>query len=300
MKKSILLIVIILIVVVGMYYISNTPDSVEAGYLNTTYLIDNKPVELTNGLSEEQIPNSASKVVTKYFGNELKTDLNNDGREDIVFLLTQETSGSGVFFYVAASLNTEEGWVGSHTTFLSDRIAPQTTEISENFTNRDVIVVNYADRNPDEPMSAKPSIGQSVWLKFDPETMQFGEIVKDFEGEANPEMMTLHMKSWEWIQTDYNDGTVITPNKLDNFIIIFKEDNTFSATTDCNLMSSTYEIDGNKIEFSENISMTRKFCQDSQEQEFATILRKVSSFFFTNKGELVLETKLDGGSSTFR
>src|SRR3954465_2344053 len=40
--------------------------------------------------------------VTRYFGKELKADLNDDGREDFVFVLTQQRGGSGTFFYVVA------------------------------------------------------------------------------------------------------------------------------------------------------------------------------------------------------
>ena len=44
-----------------------------------------------------------------------------------------------------AALNTEAGWIGSQTTLLGDRIAPQTTELSQNPNHKNVIVVNYAD-----------------------------------------------------------------------------------------------------------------------------------------------------------
>ena len=37
----------------------------------------------------------ARRIVTRYFGHELETDLNDDGREDVVFLVTQGRGGSG-------------------------------------------------------------------------------------------------------------------------------------------------------------------------------------------------------------
>lgn len=159
-------------------------------FKNATYIIDGRPITLVDGLSDvEVLPGSATKIVTRYFGNEVKHDLNGDGREDVVFLLTQETGGNGIFFYVVAALNTETGYVGSHALFLSDRIAPQTTEVDEgktaNGTNRqNVIVVNYATRLPTEPFTASPSLGKSIWIKLDPTTMQFAEVAKDFEGES--------------------------------------------------------------------------------------------------------------------
>ena len=33
-------------------------------------------------------------------------------------------------------------------------------------------------------MSAQPSQGKSLYLKLDPDLMQFGEVVQDFEGES--------------------------------------------------------------------------------------------------------------------
>ena len=123
-------------------------------------------------------------MLTRYFGNDLAIDLNNDGREDKVFLVTQESSGSGIFYYVLAALNTEEGYLGSDGYFLGDRIAPQTTEVSPNPKHKNVVVINYADRLPSEPMSTPPSQGKSVYLKLDPVTRQWGIVAPNFEGEA--------------------------------------------------------------------------------------------------------------------
>lgn len=157
-------------------------------YKNATYIIESRPITLTNGLSEVEAATGSSKIITRYFGNEVRHDLNDDGREDIVFLLTQETGGSGIFYYVVAALNTPDGYIGSEALFLGDRIAPQTTHMDEGKTARgtnrqNVIVVNYAVRLPNEPFTTQPSLGKSMWLKLDPTTMQFGEVAQNFEGE---------------------------------------------------------------------------------------------------------------------
>lgn len=161
----------------------------EAGYSsdykNAEYLIDGHKIKLQNGIAEtESVPGSASKITTRYFGNELSYDLNNDGREDVIFLLTQEMGGSGTFFYAIAALNTRDGYIGSDGYFLGDRIAPQTINVSPNPRHKNVIVVNYVDRALDEPMTARPSVGKSVYLKLNAETMQWGIVVADFEGES--------------------------------------------------------------------------------------------------------------------
>jgi len=121
--------------------------------------------------SIELVPGSASKTITKYFGNEIKKDLNGDGKQDIAFLLTQDTGGSGTFFYVVAAINNENGYSGSHAFLLGDRIAPQNTESGP----QNSIIVNYADRAPQENMTVSPSIGKSIRLILDSNTMKFRE-----------------------------------------------------------------------------------------------------------------------------
>src|SRR3989344_8079127 len=174
MTKTFLFILIALVVVVGGFYALNgyiykekqakeRPAPV-LSYKDATYVVDGTRVKLENGFSEiEASPGSASKIVTRYFGNEVTQDLDGDGREDIVFLLIQEGGGTGVFFYVVAALNKEAGYEGSHALFLGDRIAPQTTEKGKG----KIVIVNYAERAPDESFGARPSIGKSLWLILD-------------------------------------------------------------------------------------------------------------------------------------
>lgn len=128
---------------------------------NATYIIEGKEFTLVNGKSEKEIaPGSASKIITQYFGNEVKADFNGDGIEDVAVLLTQDSGGSGTFYYVAVALGLKDGYKGTNAIFLGDRIAPQTTE----FQNGEIIV-NYADRKPGEPMVAIPSVGVSKYVK---------------------------------------------------------------------------------------------------------------------------------------
>src|SRR4051812_27969272 len=112
MKKIILGIVIVAALLTVVFYAFNAhiysekQADIAADYKDTEYRIDGIPVQLKDGVAEiEAAPGSVSKITTRYFGSEYMTDLDNDGREDIVFFLTQETGGSGVFYYVVAALN---------------------------------------------------------------------------------------------------------------------------------------------------------------------------------------------------
>lgn len=154
-------------------------------YKNTSYMIDGKLVRLTDGYNESEVfPGSVLKTVTRYFGNELLVDLDGDGDDDITFILTQETGGSGTFYYAVAAINTESGYVGSDGYLLGDRIAPQSTNVSQNPRHKNVVVFNYVERARDEPMSAPPSVGKSVHLKLVPETVRWGIVEPDFVGES--------------------------------------------------------------------------------------------------------------------
>lgn len=159
MQKAILYILGILIVIGGGCYIwkngnkpaENTQEgntTQETSYKDATYMIEGKESKLTD-------------PGVKYFGNEAVGDLNGDGKEDIVFLLTYDGGGSGTFYYVTAALKTDNGYRGTSAVFIGDRIAPQSTEIKDG-----KVIVNYGDRKPNEPMTASPSVGVSKYLKI--------------------------------------------------------------------------------------------------------------------------------------
>lgn len=142
-----------------------------------TYLVDGRSITLVDGLSElETAPGAASKLVTRYFGNGVELDLDGDGALDQAFLLQQEGGGSGTFFYVVAAMGTAEGYRGTNAIFLGDRIAPQSTHPAGDDPSQ--FIVNYADRNPGEPMSARPSVGVS--RRF---AVRGGELVEVGAGE---------------------------------------------------------------------------------------------------------------------
>ncbi len=253
--------------------------------LDATYTVAGEKITLKDGVSEIEVaPGSSSKIVTRYFGNDTIVDLNADGRNDSVFMLTQETGGSGTFFYVAAALNTKDGYVGSHALLVGDRIAPQTMEKGIDGS----VTVNYVDRKSGESFAIPPSVGKSLRLRFNSETMEFGELVQNFEGEADTMRMTLGMKKWEWVSAVYPDGTRITPKKEKVFTLTFGKDTSFSASTDCNSIGGKYIATSEKsLQFGEMMS-TLMYCEDSQEQIFSELLSTVTMFQFTGKGELIL------------
>jgi len=126
----------------------NAPTAIDP--LNATYIVDGQPVTLVNG---------SSGTTTKVFGQPVLGDLNGDGKTDVAVFLVENPGGSGTFYFAAAALATATGTQGTNAVLLGDRIAPQTLEIQNG-----QIVANYADRGPDEPMSAQPSIGVTKYF----------------------------------------------------------------------------------------------------------------------------------------
>lgn len=162
MKKLITISVVLAVLAIGFLLIYNKDKAPKLegpttafDAKNGTYKIDGAEVTLVDGESiVESAPGSASKTTTRYFGNLTTGDLNDDGFEDYGFLLTQETGGTGLFYYVVASLSHPDKYTTTDAFLLGDRIAPQTVEIKGGR-----LIANYADRKPGEPMTADPSVG---------------------------------------------------------------------------------------------------------------------------------------------
>src|SRR3989344_5151652 len=175
----------VVVLVAGFYALNSYIYTEKQGELaadvkDLTFTISGKPITFEDGYSEQEAaPDAASKIVTRYFGNEVSADLDADGDLDIAFLITQEGGGSGTFFYLVGAIKEPGGYRGTQAMLIGDRIAPQTTEYRDGR-----VILNYAERKPGEPFTTPPSVGKSLWLKYDPAAMDFGEVVQDFEGDG--------------------------------------------------------------------------------------------------------------------
>ncbi|MBP6946304.1 MAG: hypothetical protein KBC74_00835 [Candidatus Pacebacteria bacterium] len=176
-KTLISFIVVIAVAIVAVFFFTRSSNEVVSTVpaqdltvfdgKNTHFTIEGNEVVLVQGISEVSIvPGSASKVTTRYFGNESKGDLNGDGMDDVAFLITQDTGGSGLFYYVVVALKTADGYKTTNAFLVGDRIAPQTTEIHADSKE---LYVNFAERKEGEPMTARPSVGVTLFLKVTPE-----------------------------------------------------------------------------------------------------------------------------------
>lgn len=131
--------------------------------LNAYYLIDNRIIKLENGLYEKDIENSSAKEIIKILGNPTIGDLNDDSiQDDAAVILTQDSGGSGTFYYVAAAIKNSYGYKGSNTVFLGDRITIDKVNIKKG-----LIEITYLDRAEQDLMSDKPSVQKTISLKVE-------------------------------------------------------------------------------------------------------------------------------------
>jgi hypothetical protein len=163
--------------------ISNNINSSEIKTLdpkNMSYQVLGETFNLKNGKAEnETVVGSATKNVLRVFGEPVLGDLNSDGITDAAVLLENDPGGSGSFFFAVLVLSDGNTFKPTNTMLLGDRIAPQTVEIQNGGA-----VYNFAERKAGEPFTTPPSMGKSVWVYYDKNTGEIGELVKNFEGES--------------------------------------------------------------------------------------------------------------------
>lgn len=111
---------------------------------NTTYVIEGERIPFTEGVYErEAAPGSATVEQVRIFET-TEGDVTSDGIDDAAVILTWDKGGSGTFFYLAAALQQETGYLGTNAIFLGDRIKPQSTQIEDQ-----LITVNYGVEEED-------------------------------------------------------------------------------------------------------------------------------------------------------
>lgn len=263
---------------------------------NLTYAVDGEKFSLINGVANNDIvPGSATKNTLNIFGEPVYGDLNGDGKaNDAAIILVNNPGGSGTFFYTVLAINDNGNYKTTNTILLGDRISPQTVEIDDGLA-----LYNYADRKANESMAAQPSVGKSLWVKYNVGNERIEVVTKDVSVTKAISNVSLTTKKWEWVKTQMNNDVLITPKKSGLFTLSFSRNGDINIGTDCNSMGGKYKTDGSNITFSQMMS-TMMYCSDSQEQDFSKAINNVKSYMFTSSNELILEMKMDSGTMLFK
>jgi len=103
---------------------------------------------------------------------------------------------------------------------------------------------------------------------------------------------------WKWTTTQMNDGSSRTPRDPNKYLIEFLADGRVAVQADCNRVSGTYTVNGNRLAITLGPSTLVACPPGSLGDEFVKQLGNIRSYFF--KGEnLILEIKMDSGSMIF-
>ncbi len=171
MKKFLLIIVLIALAIFFYLWHAGAPQEAENIEIPTgttfhpdassaAFTIEGDKITLSKGENETTDDNGFVSE-TKLLDERALGDLNNDGKEDVVVLLSQSGGGSGTFIYVAAYVSGPVSYKGSEAIFLGDRIAPQAVSITNG-----VATVKFLDRKENEPFAAEPTVSVSKQFIF--------------------------------------------------------------------------------------------------------------------------------------
>lgn len=123
-------------------------------------------------------------------------------------------------------------------------------------------------------------------------------IVMSEAPESDEEILT--SKTWTWVNTKMNDGSITEPSTAGVFTADFLAEDRFSAGTDCNTGNTTYTLgENNALTVNGPFASTLMFCEGSNESDYFQQLQQVQSYMIDENGNLVLLLKFDSGSMIF-
>lgn len=101
-----------------------------------------------------------------------------------------------------------------------------------------------------------------------------GQIKDEGDRESPQELLW----TWQWIETTYSGVEKVRSENPQTFQITFQADETFTATTDCNAVSGSFEIYDSQIVFGP-FAMTKRACSGETQQDlFVGALSEVDMY----------------------
>ena len=118
------------------------------------------------------------------------------------------------------------------------------------------------------------------------------------EMASSSDVQKLQSTNWQWKETQYSNGDMVTPQDADAFVLSF-EGERFGATTDCNNLMGQYSAGESSISFSQIASTLKACAGETQEGDFKEMLSQSQGYLFTEAGNLALTLEVDSGSVIF-
>lgn len=129
---------------------------------NLAVTIDGQAFAMSNGFAaSEAAPDSAAQNTVRIVGDPVWGDVDRDGHLDAALLIANDPGGSGTFYYAVLAVGDSGIYSSTNALLLGDRIVPQTVNFLDGR-----FVYNYAARGPEEPMTARPTVQSSLWIRF--------------------------------------------------------------------------------------------------------------------------------------
>jgi hypothetical protein len=122
-----------------------------------------KPMTLENFTMEmPNISNSNPEEITKYFGEEVKGDLNQDTLEDVAFLIKRNDGDErGDIYYLSSSLKNDQGYEGLNLLYVGEKITVKNLEIKDG-----IITLQYSEFDSDELKDYKVKVEENKLVEI--------------------------------------------------------------------------------------------------------------------------------------
>lgn len=231
----------------------SSPDGTDPR--NATYSVDGATLAFKDG----------NAVGASMFGIPTEGDLDGDGDRDAIVMFTIEGGGSGTFFYVAAAINGDDGFVGTDAVLVGDRIAPQTTAVEGG-----QVVINYATRRPWEPFTAQTSVGKTKRLSFT------GGALREVPGPTLSREVATGLATRVWGDCTEIDCTTFTVETLDGVDGVWYVQATYDGLMDDSIKAERKIAQAHAVDGGWSLGavlITQQQCREGRgHQEFSTEL----------------------------
>jgi hypothetical protein len=107
--------------------------------LDATYQVEGSELLFSGGHAELKNEESGDKMTFDVTSEPIFGDINGDGQEDALLILTAQGKDTEVAYYVAVALNDDGGYLGIDSVRLEERVAPREVRIQD-----EMVVVTYS------------------------------------------------------------------------------------------------------------------------------------------------------------
>jgi hypothetical protein len=112
---------------------------------NTVYLYNGEEISIKNGKAEMLSEGSTSRTLFQIWGSPVKEDVNGDAVEDQITVISIESTGEDILYYLGIALGNENKYYGTNLSFIGSGISIQNIEFAKSY-----ITLNYMQPSPNE------------------------------------------------------------------------------------------------------------------------------------------------------